>query len=71
MATPAEYAAVAAKLQAELTADESKFVPAPFRGMIPQEAIPHLAAACAKTAVDELDAFRGRMIAAAAATKPA
>ena len=58
MATPQEYAAVTAKLQAELQTDESKFVPAMFQGMIPKDAIPHLAAACARMAVDTLDAFR-------------
>ena len=58
MATPQEYAAVTAKLQAELTADETKFVPMRYQWMIPADVIPHLAVACAKTAVDALDAFR-------------
>jgi hypothetical protein len=60
MATSQEYALVAAKLTAELLADEAKFVPAMFRGMIPKDAIPNLATACAKTAVDTLDAFRAQ-----------
>ena len=58
MATPQEYSYVAAKLAVELTKDVTQFVPSMFQGMIPSDAIPHLASACAHVAVDALDAYR-------------
>jgi hypothetical protein len=58
MATSNEYAYVAAKLSAELTTDVGKFVPAMFQSMIPADAIPHLATACAHVSADALDAYR-------------
>jgi hypothetical protein len=58
MATQTEYNAVAAALLKIIAADENANVPGWARGMIPQDAAPHLAAQCAKVAVDALDALR-------------
>ena len=58
MATAQEYSFVAAKLAVELTKDVTQFVPAMFQGMVPHDAVPHLASACAHTAIDALDAYR-------------
>ncbi len=63
MATPAEYAAVAAALTRLIQADIDADVPGWARGMIPADLAPSLAAACAKAAIDTLDTFRAKQAA--------
>ena len=61
MATQAEYTAVANALVPELKADiDSELTKAGYgwaAGMIPAELVPEIAGACAKKAVDTLDAL--------------
>ncbi|HZS57557.1 MAG TPA: hypothetical protein VFA65_24365 [Bryobacteraceae bacterium] len=58
MATPAEYTAVANALLKLINGEISADVPGWAQGMIPGGMAIQLANACAKTAVDTLDAFR-------------
>ncbi len=63
MATPAEYATVAAALTRLIQTDINEDVPGWARGMIPADLAPSLAAACAKAAIDTLDAYRAKQAA--------
>jgi hypothetical protein len=60
MATQDEYSAVAAALQKLIQGEVDAEVPGFFKGMIPADMVPKLAAACAKSAVDTLDAYRAK-----------
>lgn len=60
MATQAEYTAVANALQKLIQADVNADVPGWAQGMIPADLAPSLAGACAKLAVDTLDAYRAK-----------
>lgn len=58
MASQAEYDAVAAALTKAITTDEEQKVPVEFRGMIPADLAPTLAAQLAKVAVDTFVAYQ-------------
>lgn len=58
MATQSEYTAVANALLKLINADIEADVPGWARGWIPDNMAPSLAGACAKVAVDTLDAYR-------------
>lgn len=60
MATQAEYTAVANKLLQIITAEENQQVPGWAKGFIPAGIETALAGACAKAAVDTLDAYRAQ-----------
>jgi len=58
VATQAEYTAVANAILKVIDGEIATDVPGWAQGMIPAGLAPSLAGACAKTAVDTLDAFR-------------
>lgn len=60
MANQAEYSAVANAVLKVITGEIAAEVPGWAQGMIPAGMASSLAGACAKTAVDTLDAFRAK-----------